>query len=138
VEGTGDHCCEYMTGGVTVVLGRTGRNFGAGMSGGRAFVLDEDRDFEVRVNKEMVDLEPLEDPDDLQLVRSLLQEHREATGSTLARRVLDHWEEITKKFVKVMPVDYRRVLEEQKKAAALEASAMPQPLSETALEASNG
>jgi len=138
VEGTGDHCCEYMTGGVTVVLGRTGRNFGAGMSGGRAFVLDEDRDFEVRVNKEMVDLEPLEDPDDLQLVRSLLQEHREATGSTLARRVLDHWEEITKKFVKVMPVDYRRVLEEQKKAAALEASSMPQPLSETALEVSNG
>ena len=138
VEGTGDHCCEYMTGGVTVVLGRTGRNFGAGMSGGRAFVLDEDRDFEVRVNKEMVDLEPLEDPDDLQLVRSLLQEHREATGSTLAKRVLDHWEEITKKFVKVMPIDYRRVLEEQKRAAALEASSMPQPLSETALEVSNG
>ena len=138
VEGTGDHCCEYMTGGVTVVLGRTGRNFGAGMSGGRAFVLDEDRDFEVRVNKEMVDLEPLEDPDDLQLVRSLLQEHCEATGSTLAKRVLDHWEEITRKFVKVMPVDYRRVLEEQKRAAALEASSMPQPLSETALEVSNG
>ncbi len=138
VEGTGDHCCEYMTGGVTVVLGRTGRNFGAGMSGGKAFVLDEDRDFEVRVNKEMVDLEPLEDPDDLQLVRSLLQEHREATGSTLAKRVLDHWEEITKKFVKVMPVDYRRVLEEQKRAAALEASSMPQPLSEATLEVSNG
>jgi glutamate synthase (NADPH) large chain len=114
VEGTGDHCCEYMTGGIVVAIGKTGRNFGAGMSGGAAFVLDEEGDFHVRLNTEMVDLEPFEDPEDQNLVRDLLQQHVAYTGSTVAGRILENWETLKPKFRKVMPVDYRRVLEEQK------------------------
>jgi glutamate synthase (NADPH/NADH) large chain len=117
VEGTGDHACEYMTGGVAVVIGPTGRNFAAGMSGGAAFVFDETGDFPQRCNLEMVDLEPLRDPEDLELIRDLLLSHAGYTGSKVAARILGDWEWAVEKFVKVMPVDYRRVLEEQKKLA---------------------
>jgi glutamate synthase (ferredoxin) len=117
VEGTGDHACEYMTGGVAVVIGPTGRNFAAGMSGGAAFVFDASGDFPQRCNLEMVDLEPLREPEDLDLVRDLLIQHAGYTGSTVAARLLNDWDWAAEKFVKVMPVDYRRVLEEQKKAA---------------------
>src|SRR4029077_16088559 len=81
VEGTGDHCCEYMTGGIVVALGHTGRNFGAGMSGGMAFVLERPGDFPVRLNTEMVELEPFTDPEDQMLVHELLEQHRYYTGS---------------------------------------------------------
>jgi glutamate synthase (NADPH/NADH) large chain len=114
VEGTGDHGCEYMTGGRAVIIGRTGRNFAAGMSGGIAYVLDEDGDFHTRCNMEMVGLEPLEEPEDLDLVRGLLERHVEYTGSTVAQRLLADWPAAAKKFVKVMPTDYRRVLEQQR------------------------
>ena len=114
VEGTGDHCCEYMTGRIVVVLGRTGRNFAAGMSGGMAFVLDEAGDFPLRLNTEMVELEPFDDPEDQRLVRGLLLEHAEQTGSTVARRLLAEWDTQSTRFRKVMPTDYKRVLNEQK------------------------
>ncbi|HEV3121317.1 MAG TPA: glutamate synthase-related protein, partial [Isosphaeraceae bacterium] len=117
VEGAGDHCCEYMTGGVVVVIGPTGRNFAAGMSGGTAFVFDETSDFPQRCNLEMVDLEPCQDPDDLELVRDLLIQHAGYTGSTVAARLVSDWEWASDKFVKVMPLDYRRVLEAQKQQA---------------------
>ena len=115
VEGTGDHCCEYMTGGIVVVIGKTGRNFGAGMSGGMAFVLDDDEDFAVRLNTEMVDLESFTDQEDQTLVHELLRQHLEYTGSTVAGGILQNWEVSKTRFRKVMPVDYRRVLEEQKR-----------------------
>ena len=92
VEGIGDHGCEYMTGGVVVVLGPTGRNFAAGMSGGIAFVFDEDGDFPSRCNLEMVDLEPLREPEDIELVRDLLIQHAGYTGSTVAARILSDWD----------------------------------------------
>ncbi|MBV8229426.1 MAG: glutamate synthase large subunit [Planctomycetaceae bacterium] len=120
VEGTGDHGCEYMTGGVAVVIGPTGRNFAAGMSGGSAFLYDEPGEFPQRCNLEMVDLEPLREPEDIELVRDLLIQHAGYTGSTVAARILGDWESAIGKFVKVMPVDYRRVLEEQKKQAEAE------------------
>ena len=118
VEGTGDHCCEYMTGGAAVIIGRTGRNFAAGMSGGVAFVLDEAGDFRRRCNIEMVDLEPLDETEDIELVRDLLIQHAGYTGSTVAARLLSDWDDAVGKFVKVMPRDYRRVLEERKKVEA--------------------
>ncbi|MGE3075539.1 MAG: glutamate synthase large subunit [Dehalococcoidia bacterium] len=112
VEGTGDHCCEYMTGGRAVVIGKTGRNFGAGMSGGIAFVFDEDSTFPSRCNMEMVSLEALEEHEDLDLVQGLLERHVEYTGSTVASRILKDWPALSAKFVKVMPNEYRRVLNE--------------------------
>jgi glutamate synthase (NADPH) large chain len=120
VEGTGDHGCEYMTGGVAVIIGPTGRNFAAGMSGGSAFVFDEAGDFAQRCNLEMVDLEPLQSHDDVELVRDLLIQHAGYTGSTVAARLLSDWSWAVEKFVKVMPIDYRRVLAEQKQQQALE------------------
>jgi glutamate synthase (ferredoxin) len=117
VEGTGDHGCEYMTGGVAVVLGSTGRNFAAGMSGGVAFIFDETGEFPQRCNLGMVALETLSEAEDLVLLRDLLIQHAGYTGSTVAARILNHWDESVTKFVKVMPLDYRRVLEERKKAA---------------------
>jgi glutamate synthase (NADPH/NADH) large chain len=117
VEGTGDHCCEYMTGGVTIVVGPTGRNFAAGMSGGVAFVFDEEQDFPQRCNLGMVELEPMAEPEDIELVRDLLIQHAGYTGSDVARRLLGDWDWAVNKFVKVMPVDYRRVLEAQRSAA---------------------
>jgi len=124
VEGTGDHCCEYMTGGTVVVIGRTGRNFAAGMSGGEAFVHDPDGDFASRCNLEMVALEELADYDDRAKVKDLLLEHVGCTDSSVAQDLLDHWETAVDRFVKVMPVDYKRVLSQQRaKAEAAAASA---------------
>ncbi len=117
VEGTGDHACEYMTGGRVVVIGHTGRNFAAGMSGGVAYVYDPEGDFHIRCNKEMVDLERLDEPEDMDLVRGLMERHREYTGSTVANGLLKQWPDIAEKFVKVMPRDYKRALREQTEAA---------------------
>jgi glutamate synthase domain-containing protein 2/glutamate synthase domain-containing protein 1/glutamate synthase domain-containing protein 3 len=111
VEGVGDHGCEYMTGGRVVVLGRTGRNFGAGMSGGIAYVLDGDGAFATRCNPELVELEPLEQ-EDVETVRGLVEAHLDRTGSSLAGRLLDDWEFHLPRFVKVMPRDYKRALAE--------------------------
>jgi glutamate synthase domain-containing protein 2/glutamate synthase domain-containing protein 1/glutamate synthase domain-containing protein 3 len=110
VEGVGDHGCEYMTGGTVVVLGHTGRNFAAGMSGGIAYVLDGDGTFAERCNDELVGIGPL-DADDLSLVRDLVQEHEWRTGSQLASRLLDDWQRSALRFVKVLPHDYRAALE---------------------------
>jgi glutamate synthase (NADPH/NADH) large chain len=115
VEGVGDHGCEYMTGGRVVVLGRTGRNFAAGMSGGVAYVLDEAGDFSTRCNVEMVGLSPLADEAEGALVRGLVERHAELTGSAHARRLLDRWPEVARRLVRVMPHDYRRMLEAQER-----------------------
>ncbi len=114
VEGVGDHGCEYMTGGVVVVLGATGRNFAAGMSGGVAFVLDLDQR---RVNPEMVELEPLTE-EDRDLVHSLVSAHQEETGSPVAEALLADWAGTLDRFVKVMPKDYKRVLQARARAFA--------------------
>ncbi|MEM3086402.1 MAG: glutamate synthase large subunit [Halobacteria archaeon] len=115
VEGVGDHGCEYMTGGRAVILGKTGRNFAAGMSGGIAYVLDEAGDFENRCNPEMVDLEPVTDPEDEATIQGLVEKHVRHTGSAVGKRVLDRWEQMVPLFVKVMPRDYKRALEQAKK-----------------------
>ena len=110
VEAVGDHGCEYMTGGRVVVLGRTGRNFGAGMSGGVAYVLDEQGDFPASVNVQMVEIERLEEPAEIAAVRALVEKHRDLTGSTRAAGLLKQWGSVVPRFVKVMPKDYKRVL----------------------------
>jgi glutamate synthase (NADPH/NADH) large chain len=110
VEGVGDHGCEYMTGGRVVVLGPTGRNFGAGMSGGIAFVHDPGRDLYTRLNREMVDLDPLEQ-EDKDWLRDTVRAHLRETGSPVAERLLDAWHTEVDRFAKVMPKDYKRVLE---------------------------
>jgi glutamate synthase (NADPH/NADH) large chain len=110
VEGVGDHACEYMTGGRVIVLGLTGRNFGAGMSGGIAYVYDGDGTFANRLNDDMVDIDPLE-VDDLDFLKATITRHRELTGSTVAAGILDDWRVASRKFAKVMPTDYKRVLE---------------------------
>lgn len=115
VEGIGDHGCEYMTGGRVVVLGPTGRNFGAGMSGGIAYVYDPDRTFGSRINPDMVDAEPL-DSDDLEWLAGIVARHREETGSAVAERLLAEWERAADNLIKVMPRDYRRVLEATERA----------------------
>ncbi len=143
VEGTGDHGCEYMTGGVVVVIGQTGRNFAAGMSGGVAYVLDESGDFSKRCNLAMVDLEPVAEEDDLlerlhhhggdiewqgrvdvtadmtrhdnERLHQLISKHLHYTGSTRAREILEHWDIYRPKFVKVMPIEYRRALREMER-----------------------
>jgi glutamate synthase domain-containing protein 3 len=109
VEGVGDHGCEYMTGGVAVVLGPTGRNFAAGMSGGIAYVLDRDGTFVSRCNMELVGFDPMEEPD-VAAVIALVSEHAERTGSTVAARLLEDADAISGLFVKVMPHDYKRAL----------------------------
>ncbi|MBI3770679.1 MAG: glutamate synthase large subunit [Deltaproteobacteria bacterium] len=109
VEGVGDHGCEYMTKGLVLVLGKTGRNFAAGMSGGVAYVLDVDGDFKGHCNLSMVELDPLEEHD-LATVKDLLRRHYEYTASTVAWRILSGWQEFARQFVKVMPVEYRKVL----------------------------
>ncbi|RKH53663.1 glutamate synthase large subunit [Corallococcus interemptor] len=116
VEGVGDHGCEYMTGGVVVVLGQTGRNFAAGMSGGTAYVLDRERSFRERCNLEMVELESLVDESEIWLVHGMIERHLHHTGSALARRVLDNWELMVPQFMKVMPSDYKRVLQARRAA----------------------
>ena len=109
VEGVGDHGCEYMTGGKVVILGKTGRNFGAGMSGGVAFVYNPDRDFEDNLNTELVDLEDLEGEDFLWL-KGAIERHRDETGSEVAARILADWSQQVSHFAKVMPRDYKKVL----------------------------
>ena len=116
VEGVGDHGCEYMTGGIVVCLGPTGRNFAAGMSGGVAFVFDQERNFASRCNRGMVELESLVDETDLWLVYTLIEDHVRFTDSALGRRTLENWELAVSRFVKVMPIEYRKVLQ-QKRAA---------------------
>ena len=144
VEGTGDHGCEYMTGGVVVVIGTTGRNFAAGMSGGIAYVLDEEGDFERRCNLAMVDLEPVEDEDekfeslahqggdlqshgmvdvrndmtrfDAERLYQLIENHARYTASAKAKEILDNWDSYQSRFVKIMPVEYRRALREMEQA----------------------
>ena len=110
VEAVGDHGCEYMTGGHVVVLGPTGRNFGAGMSGGVAYVLDESGEFPARVNTQMVGLEPLEDPRQIARVRAMIERHRDFTGSARAGYVLDNWQCLLPQFVCVVPRDFKRAL----------------------------
>jgi glutamate synthase (NADPH) large chain len=145
IEGAGDHCCEYMTGGVVVVLGPTGRNFAAGMSGGIAYVLDEDGGFDSRCNLTMVDLEPMPDEEDINAkifhhardleahgmvdimsdmsrfdghrLHHLITRHARFTGSAIAAKILSDWKAWYPKFRKVMPVEYRRALNELKAAA---------------------
>jgi len=144
IEGAGDHCCEYMTGGVVVVLGRTGRNFAAGMSGGIAYVLDDDGTFESRCNMAMVELEPMPDEEDINAkifhhahdleshgmvdvmadmsrfdayrLHHLIARHARFTGSLIAAKILSDWKTWCPKFRKVMPVEYRRALNEMKAA----------------------
>ncbi len=115
VEGVGDHACEYMTGGRVVVLGSTGRNFGAGMSGGIAYVYDADGNFGSRCNREMIDLEDLGDAEDAAELKALIEKHVAATGSALGRRILSGWEGSLKRFVKVMPRDFKRMRESIRK-----------------------
>jgi glutamate synthase (NADPH/NADH) large chain len=150
VEGAGDHCCEYMTGGVVVVLGRTGRNFAAGMSGGIAYVIDEDGSFQSRCNMAMVELEPVADEEeiaervyhqsndlvahgrvdvmadltcnDAERLHHLISEHARHTGSTVAKAMLADWKKHCAMFRKVMPVEYRRALAEMAKARTMQAA----------------
>jgi glutamate synthase (NADPH/NADH) large chain len=117
VEGVGDHGCEYMTGGRVVVLGDTGRNFGAGMSGGVAYVYDARDDFDRRVNYEMVAVEQLDEAD-REFVRQSVERHFEFTESAVAKRMLTAWSVEVSHFRKVMPVDYKRVLTAMKDAEA--------------------
>ena len=110
VEAVGDHGCEYMTGGRVVVLGPTGRNFAAGMSGGVAYVLDTDGRFAQRCNREMVDVDGLDDPAEIEVVQSMIRQHALLTGSDLARRLLADWPDTQSRFRRIMPRDYRRML----------------------------
>jgi len=111
VESVGDHGCEYMTGGRVVVLGPAGRNFAAGMSGGIAYILDRDGSFPTRCNKQMVDIEKIADPAEAEEVRSMIEHHKLHTGSTLAAAILDKWSETLPQFARVIPKDYKRVLQ---------------------------
>jgi glutamate synthase (NADPH/NADH) large chain len=150
IEGAGDHCCEYMTGGIVVVLGRTGRNFAAGMSGGIAYVLDEDGTFVTRCNMAMVELEPVAAEEDVservyhhvhdleshgwvevlddmtrydeERLHLLISRHAQLTGSTRAAAILGDWRSYCPKFRKVMPLEYRRALVEMEKARTLQAA----------------
>jgi len=133
VEGIGDHGCEYMTGGRIVIIGKTGRNFAAGMSGGIAYVLDESDDFKIRCNLEMVDLESLAEDEDIETIKSLLTRHVQYTQSTVAQKILDKWRHYQSKFIKVMPKDYKRVLLAIKKARE---TGMPED--EAVMEAAHG
>jgi glutamate synthase (ferredoxin) len=116
VESIGDHGCEYMTGGRIVILGKTGRNFAAGMSGGIAYILDEAGDFASRVNKQGVDLERLADADEIEEVWKMIQRHQTYTRSERATKILADWEKMINQFVKVIPKDYKRVLQKLKEA----------------------
>jgi glutamate synthase domain-containing protein 3 len=113
VEGVGDHGCEYMTRGLVVVLGKTGRNFAAGMSGGVAYVFDEEGNFASRCNMGMVELGPVSAASELSHLHALIVRHHQYTQSAVARRMLDRWDEQVGKFVKVLLTEYRMVLERQ-------------------------
>ncbi|WP_437186138.1 glutamate synthase large subunit [Planctomicrobium sp. SH668] len=129
VEGVGDHGLEYMTGGCVVVLGPTGRNFAAGMSGGYAFVLTNDIDeLRLNTNLELVEFESVEELEDVELLRSMLTKHQKYTGSSTATEILENWDKSLPKFVKVMPRDYKRALAERKAEAAAEAAGEESPV----------
>ncbi|HAZ09967.1 MAG TPA: glutamate synthase large subunit [Candidatus Omnitrophica bacterium] len=113
IEGVGDHGCEYMTGGRVIILGRTGRNFGAGMSGGIAYVYDAKRDFNKKCNMDMVELETLIE-DDKTFIHTLVSNHKKYTGSQIANDVLESFNKEIKKFIKIMPIEYKRILENKK------------------------
>jgi glutamate synthase domain-containing protein 3 len=115
VEAIGDNGCEYMTGGRVVIIGPTGRNFAAGMSGGLAYVWDQDGKFKSRCNLGMVDLFPVEDADDIKELKGMIEKHATYTNSTVAQKILQNWKQVLPQFVKVYPKDYRRVLEEAAK-----------------------
>jgi glutamate synthase (ferredoxin) len=127
VEGVGDHGCEYMTGGRALILGRTGRNFAAGMSGGIAFVVDGDGQFKRRCNLEMVDLEALDDIEDIGFVHVMLMKHVTYTGSRFAARLLEDWPMLQRRIVKVMPREYKRALaaEARRRATAVATESVP-------------
>ncbi|KAJ6418791.1 hypothetical protein OIU84_002048 [Salix udensis] len=118
VEGVGDHGCEYMTGGTVVILGKTGRNFAAGMSGGVAYVLDLDGKFKSRCNLELVDLDKVEEEEDIMTLKMMIQQHQRHTNSHLAREVLADFDNLLPKFIKVYPRDYKRVLANMKEESA--------------------
>jgi glutamate synthase (NADPH/NADH) large chain len=120
VEGVGDHGCEYMTGGRVVVLGKTGRNFAAGMSGGIAYVLDKEGNFDYFCNKGMVELGPIGDKDDILELQKLINNHFQYTRSELAESILVNWEEYLPRFIKVIPLEYKKVMEEQKLSQLLQ------------------
>jgi len=134
IEGVGDHCCEYMTGGRTVVLGKTGRNFAAGMSGGIAYVLNVAGNFDFFCNMGMVELSLVEEPSDIRELKGLIEKHLNYTNSPLASRILDNWAEYQQKFIKVIPFEYKKVLEEEKleaikaKIAEMERDVESQPV----------
>jgi glutamate synthase (NADPH/NADH) len=123
VEGVGDHGCEYMTGGTVVVLGKTGRNFAAGMSGGVAYVLDLDGKFRSRCNPELVDLDKVEEEEDITTLKMMIQQHQRHTNSLLAREVLADFDNLLPKFIKVFPRDYKRVLANMKEESATKEAA---------------
>ena len=122
IEGVGDHACEYMTGGRTVVLGATGRNFAAGMSGGIAYVWDPAGQFPQNCNLGMVELETVDQDEDIAELKALIEKHQRYTGSVVAERILGDWDQALAAFVKVMPTDYKRVLAEQKRELAAQAA----------------
>jgi glutamate synthase domain-containing protein 2/glutamate synthase domain-containing protein 1/glutamate synthase domain-containing protein 3 len=139
VEGVGDHGCEYMTNGLVVVLGPTGRNFAAGMSGGFAYVYDEQGDFSVRrCNKASVDLEPLAGEADIKTVRGLIERHRDLTGSPRAAWILEHWTEAQPRFIKVFPHEYKRVLGVPRATAVYAPPTTSSPLVAAATEVQHG
>jgi glutamate synthase domain-containing protein 3 len=115
-EGCGAHGCEYMTGGTVAIIGTTGRNFAAGMSGGVAYVLDEDDRFEQRLNRGLVEVETVDD-EDADALREMIERHVAHTGSAKGQAILDNWHGYRAKFVKVIPTEYRRVMEQRKRAA---------------------
>jgi glutamate synthase domain-containing protein 2/glutamate synthase domain-containing protein 1/glutamate synthase domain-containing protein 3 len=125
VEGVGDHCCEYMTGGLVVVLGKTGCNFAAGMSGGIAYVLDEAQLFDTMCNLDMVELESVWKETDKNLLRDLIQQHLKWTSSSRAQYILDVWPDMVGKFVKVVPIDYRKSLEKMRAAQQRDTETIP-------------
>ena len=133
VEAVGDHGCEYMTGGRVVILGPTGRNFAAGMSGGVAYIYDPDNQFPAHCNTEMVDLEKISGDEEEDAVRRLIKNHLRYTQSTVAQKILDRWHLHKEKFVKVMPKDYKRILEAMEKARR---TGMPED--EAVMEAAHG
>ena len=113
VEGVGDHCCEYMTGGRVVVLGQTGRNFAAGMSGGVAYVWNKDGNFDYFCNMEMVELSLIEEAGYRKELHELIRQHYLYTGSKLARTMLDDWNHYVDQFIQVVPIEYKKVLQEE-------------------------
>jgi glutamate synthase domain-containing protein 3 len=123
IEGVGDHGCEYMTGGRVVILGETGRNFAAGMSGGIAYVMMDMDSFRIQCNLGTVELEPVVEQSDIDELHRLVSNHAEFTGSTVAKKLLEDWDNSIPKFVKVMPIDYKRVLEDLKQAQSEMANA---------------